>query len=97
MNWKADCDKQTRKLADIVDNSRMSASQLVDRLIPLHTYRIGVRLRAINPDTRAEFTKICISMQSALDQANLLLQNGYHIEIWSPAFLEREEGYDYVH
>ena len=75
----------------------MSASQLADRLIPLHFYRIGFRLRAIDPETRTEFTRICLSVQAALEQGSVLLRNGYYIEIWSPAFLERKKGHDHVH
>jgi hypothetical protein len=90
------CDKQTRKLIGFADNPRMSASRLVDRIIPLHVYRIGFRLKVIDPDTRAEFTRICISMQAALEQGSALLRNGYNIEIWSPAFLEVPKG-NWVH
>jgi hypothetical protein len=75
----------------------MSASRLAERFIPLHLYRIGFRLRVIDPDTRAEFTRIFISMQAAMDHASMLLRNGYHIEIWSPSFLKREEGHDHIH
>ena len=93
---KRGCDKQTRMLTDFADNPRMSASRLIDRFIPLHLYRIGFHLKVIDPETRAEFTRICISMQAALDQASMLLRNGYNIEIWSPAFLEVPKG-NWVH
>ena len=66
----------------------MCASRLVDALIPLDAYRIGFRLRAIDPDSRAAFTRTCISMQSALEQGSALIRSGYNVEIWSPAFLE---------
>ena len=66
----------------------MCASRLVDPLTPLHVWRIGYRLRAIDPDTSAAFTRTCISMQSALEEGSMLLRSGYHIEIWSPTFLE---------
>jgi hypothetical protein len=69
----------------------MSASRLVDPLAPLHAYQIGFRLRAIDPDTRAGFTTTCISMQTALEQGSVLIRSGYHVEIWSPAFLEVPE------
>ena len=69
----------------------MSASRQVDPLVPLHAFQIGFRLRAIDPDTRAVFTTTCISMQTALEQGRVLFRSGYHVEIWSPAFLEVPE------
>ena len=85
------CDKPTRLLVGLEDNSWMCASRLIDSLIPLHAYQIGFRLRAIDPDTRAAFTTTCISMQTALEQGSALSRSGYHVEIWSPAHLEVPE------
>ena len=69
----------------------MGSSRPNDSLISLHAYGIGYRLRAIDPNTRAAFTRTCISMQAALEQGIVLSRSGYHIEIWSPAFLEVPE------
>jgi len=69
----------------------MCTSGLNDSLMSLHAYGIGYRLRAIDPNTRTAFTRTCISMQAALEQGIVLSRSGYHIEIWSPAFLEVPE------
>jgi hypothetical protein len=70
----------------------MCASRLGDPLKSLNAYGIGYRLRATDPNTRAAFARTCISMQAALEQGSMLSRSGYHIEIWSPAFLEAPPG-----
>jgi hypothetical protein len=69
----------------------MCTSRQNDSLLSVHAYGIGYRLTAIDPNTRTEFTRTFISMQAALEQGIVLSGSGYHIEIWSPDFLEVPE------